>query len=75
MTSGIHLLNAHHAYVASLPPDHVACGMPALAALAMIVIGGPVCGVVGSVISIVTTLLVSAIAHSIRYRFPDGDAE
>ena len=45
---GIHGMHQHSLSIASLGPNEAACGAGALAALAMMLVVGPFCGMIGA---------------------------
>ena len=58
ITCGIYGIYQFQLYVATLPPDMPVCGNPVLGAYAMILVVGPVFGLIGAALGWVTAFLV-----------------
>jgi len=69
VTGGFVMLQAHWAYVASLPPGEAACGMPAVGALGLILFVGPIGGVLGWVLGAVAGWLGSWVRRTLLTGF------
>lgn len=44
---GMYGMQQHYAYLYSLPPNEAACGTGALGSVALIILVGPLCGLIG----------------------------
>ena len=65
VTYGFLLLRAHHAYVDSLLPGEAACGMPALGGFGLILVVGPIGGVLGLIAGAVASWLWKAACEAL----------
>ena len=67
ITCGIYGIYQFQLYVATLPPDMPVCGNPVLGAYAMILVVGPVFGLIGAALGWFTAFLVATVGG--RFNF------